>query len=100
MASEVREQARQNSRRMTARVVSLEGGMQEYTDVSVIHIRSRYYNLLIMEGYTPSIGEIEGTVTIVSDTQSVKLENIRGFYLHKKDVFRVMIQEGESVDVQ
>lgn len=82
---------------MTARVVSLDKGMVEYTKVSVIHIKSRYYNLLIMEGYTPSIGEIEGTVTIVSDTESIRLENIRGFYLHKKNVFRVMIREDSNV---
>lgn len=82
---------------MTARVVSMDEGMKEYEGVSVIHIKSRYYNLLIMEGYTPSIGEIEGTVTIVSDTESVKLENIRGFYLHKKNVFRLMIREESNV---
>ena len=83
--------------RITAQVVSLDNGVKEYEGVSVIHIKSRYYNLLIMEGYTPSIGEVEGTVTIVSDTESVKLENIRGFYLHKKNTFRLMIREDSYV---
>ena len=78
-------------------MVSLDKGVKEYEGVSVIHIKSRYYNLLIMEGYTPSIGEVEGTVTIVSDTESVKLENIRGFYLHKKNTFRLMIREDSYV---
>jgi hypothetical protein len=77
---------------MTAHVVSLNG-VQDYQGVSVIHIKSRYYNLLIMEGYTPSIGEVDGTVTIVSNTDAVKLENVRGFYLHKKDTFRFMLRE-------
>ncbi len=99
MAREAREEAVENRGKMTARVVSLDGGMSEYTGVSVIHVKSRYYNLLIMEGYTPSIGQVEGTVTIVSDTQSVKLENIRGFYLHKKNVFHIMIREGEESHV-
>lgn len=92
-----RETKQENRGKMTARVVSLDNGVVEYEGVSVIHIKSRYYNLLIMEGYTPSIGEIEGTVTIVSDTDSVKLENIRGFYLHKKNIFRVMIREDSYV---
>ena len=78
-------------------MVSLDNVVKEYEGVSVIHIKSRYYNLLIMEGYTPSIGEVEGTVTIVSDTESVKLENIRGFYLHKKNTFRLMIREDSYV---
>ena len=78
-------------------MVSLDNGVKEYEGVSVIHIKSRYYNLLIMEGYTTSIGEVEGTVTIVSDTESVKLENIRGFYLHKKNTFRLMIREDSYV---
>lgn len=86
-----------NRGKMTAHVVSMDNGVEEYEDVSVIRIKSRYYNLLIMEGYTPSIGEIEGTVTIVSDTDSVKLENIRGFYLHKKNTFRLMIREDSYV---
>jgi hypothetical protein len=85
--------AQQAKRTMTARVVSLENGMQEYNNVNIIRIKSRYYNLLIMEGYTPSIGEIDGSVTIVSDTDSISLENVRGFYLHKKDTFRLMIRE-------
>lgn len=89
----------QGAGKLTARVVSLDEGMQEYTGVSLIRIKSRYYNLLIMEDYTPSIGEVEGTVTIVSDTQSVKLENIRGFYLHKKNVFRLMIRDQEESSV-
>ena len=76
---------------------SLDNGVKEYEGGSVIHIKSRYYNLLIMEGYTPSSGEVEGTVTIVSDTESVKLENIRGFYLHKKNTFRLMIREDSYV---
>jgi hypothetical protein len=87
------ENTQQTKRMMTARVVSLENGVQEYNNVSLIRIKSRYYNLLIMEGYTPSIGEIEGSVTIVSDTDSVNLTNVRGFYLHKKDTFRLMIRE-------
>ena len=78
-------------------MVSLDNGVKEYEGVSVIHIKSRYYNLLIMEGYTPGIGEVEGTVPIVSDTESVKLENIRGFYLHKKNTFRLMIREDSYV---
>ena len=88
----------QNKRgKITAHVVNLQDGLVEYEGVSVIHIKSRYYNLLIMDGYTPSIGEIEGTVTIVSEKDSVKLENIRGLYLHKKNVFRLMIREGSYV---
>lgn len=83
---------------MTVRVVSLESGVQEYTDVNVIRVKSRYYNLLIMEGYTPSIGEVEGSVTIVSDTESVKLENIRGYYLHRDNVFRLMMREDSHVE--
>jgi hypothetical protein len=84
----------QTKRLMTARVVSLENGMQEYNNVSIIRIKSSYYNLLIMEGYTPSIGEIDGSVTIVSDKDSVNLENVKGFFLHKKDTFRLMLKEG------
>ena len=42
MAKELKQKDRNT---MTARVVSLDKGMTEYRNVSVIHIKSRYYNL-------------------------------------------------------
>ena len=66
-------------------MVSLDNGVKEYEGVSVIHIKSRYYNLLIMEGYTPSIGEVEGTVTIVSDTEHPRLLPAQEKYIPAHD---------------
>jgi hypothetical protein len=82
----------ENTGIMKANIVSLDG-VKEYTGVSVIHIKSKYYNLLIMEGYTPTIGQIDGTLTIVTDNESVVLSDVHGYYLHKKDVFRFMMKE-------
>jgi hypothetical protein len=80
---------------MTAHVVSRENGMQEYSNVSIIRIRSSCYNLRIVEGYTPSIGEIDGSVTIVSGKDSVSLENVQGFFLHKQDTFRLILKDAQ-----
>lgn len=79
-------------------VVDAVNGMQVYEGVHMVHVKSRYYNILIMEGYSSSIGEIDGSVTITSDTMQKKYEHLRGFYLHKKDVFHLLIREGADVE--
>jgi hypothetical protein len=48
-----------------------------------------------VEGYTPSIGEIDGSVTIVSGKDSVSLENVQGFFLHKQDTFRLILKDAQ-----
>jgi hypothetical protein len=78
---------------MTARIENQENGMQEYNNVSLIQIKSSDYTLQIVEGYTPSIGEIDGSVRIVSGTDSVSLENVKGFFFHKQDIFRLLLKE-------
>ncbi len=79
--------------RITARVISMKDGLKEITGVSMIRIKSREYNLLIMEDYMPVIGEIEGNVTIVSGDGEHKEEDIKGFFSHRKNMFSLMISE-------
>ena len=49
---------------VTARVYSIVNGVKEIQHVRLIRIKSRKYNLLIMEDYMPVLGEIDGDVTI------------------------------------
>lgn len=79
-------------------VVDAERGMQVYEGIQMVHVKSRYYNILIMEGYSSSIGEIDGSVTLTSDTMQKKYEHLRGFYLHKNNVFHLLVREGADVE--
>lgn len=79
--------------RITARVISMEDGLKEIKGVNLIRVKSREYNLLIMEDYMPVIGEIDGTVTIVSGEGEYQTGPMRGFFSHRKNLFSLMISE-------
>lgn len=79
--------------KMKARIISMEEGLREIEKVRLIRVISREYNLLIMEDYMPVIGEITGTVTIVSDDGEYKAENIKGFFSVRKNLFSLMLSE-------
>ena len=63
-----------------------------------LHVKSRYYNILIMEGYTSSIGEVDGEVTITSASEQKHFSQVKGFYLHKNNCFHLLIREGLHVE--
>lgn len=79
--------------RITARVISMEDGLKEIRGVNLIRIKSREYNLLIMEDYMPVIGEIDGTVAIVSGEGEYQTGSMKGFFSHRKNLFSLMISE-------
>lgn len=80
-------------KKMTAWVYSIKNGVKEIQNVRLIRIKSKQYNLLVMEDYLPVLGEIEGDLTIQSDEETFRLEDIYGFYIHQNNLFRLMLKE-------
>lgn len=78
---------------MEVRVSSFENGLQVYQNIKLIRVKSKTYNLLIMEDYMPIIAELNGSVTIVGKKQEIVLENIRGFFCHRHNVFSLLLKE-------
>jgi len=76
-----------------ANVLSLNHGLQEYEKVNFIRIKSKFYNIIIMKDYLPIIGEIQGSVEIELQDKTIKLDNIIGYYMHKKNNFHLFIKE-------
>lgn len=79
--------------KMTARIIRMEDGVRELQEVSLIRIKSREYNLLIMEDYMPVIGEIDGNVAILWAGGEYSAEGIKGFFSHRKNLFSLMLSE-------
>lgn len=79
--------------KISAKVVDRENGMKQYENIRLIRIVSKDHNLLIMEDFMPVIGEIDGKVEIVVDDKVVPYNNIKGFYMHKKNQFYLLIEE-------
>lgn len=91
----------QESYKIEAKVVDRENGMQEYDNIRMVRVVSKDYNLLIMEDYMPLIGEIAGSVEVVTDSDVVRFDPIHGFFMHKKNCFYLLIEdhlaEGEDI---
>ena len=75
------------------RVFDMKHGLTEYENVKTVKIVSKDYNLLIMKDYLSVIGEIIGSVDIKGEDVDVSFNGIKAFYMNKKNVFNLMIEE-------
>ena len=78
---------------ITANIMSLKTGLVKYENVNFIRVKSKYYNIVILKDYMPIIGEIEGNVEIELEDNTIKFENIVGYYMHKYNEFNLFIKE-------
>ena len=78
---------------MSAKIISIKDGVHEYDRVRVIYVDSEKYTLMIMPDYTPVLGEVKGTVRIVTEDKLFTMENVWGFYVLKNNMFQLMLKE-------
>lgn len=76
-----------------ARVIDEEKGLRLITGVSVVRVRSKEYNLLIMEDYLPALGKVDGSVTFVTRDEEYRLDGVRGFYKHQHNEFTLLLEK-------
>lgn len=86
-----------SSRTIQVRISSFEKGLEIFNDIKIIRITSSTYTLLIMEGFQPQIGEIEGKVTLISEHKEYELPECNAFFCFRKNVFKLVIQENANV---
>ena len=75
------------------KVLSMKKGLVEYNDVQFIRIISKNYNLIIMKDYLPLIGEVQGKIEIEGLKETIKLQNIVGYYIHKHNQFNLFLRD-------
>ncbi len=78
---------------MIVKIYSLTKGLETFSMVKAIRIKSSKYNLLIMKDYLPIIGEIDGNFELELDNDSKVLDNIKGYYVNQNNVFELIIKE-------
>lgn len=87
-----------NEKSISAKILNIKTGLVVYDDIKFIKIVSKDYNLLIMQDYLPIIGEIDGNIRIEKTDKAIELDNIKGYFMHKKNQFNLFIkEEGENV---
>lgn len=85
-----------NKYKICAEVVDAANGLKQYENIRMIRVKSHDYNLLVMEDYLPVIGEVNGYVELIFDDETIKLENIHGFYMHKKNKFSLLVERASG----
>ena len=81
------------SNKISVKVVTMEDGLKEYDDVSMVRVKSKSHTLLIMEDYLPVIGQIDGQIDIIMGDRSESIQDVVGFYMHKKNLFRLLVTD-------
>lgn len=74
-------------------ILNLKDGLKQYENVKHIKITSKTYNIIIMKDYLPVIGEIEGNVEILTTNETINLNNIVGYYVHKHNQFDLFLKD-------
>ncbi len=75
------------------KIFNLSEGLVIVEDVKIIRIKSTDYNLLIMPGYMPLLGEVNGNIDIESETISKHYEDIEAYYVNSNNEFSLFIRE-------
>lgn len=76
-----------------ANIISVRDGYTHLENILMIRIKSRTYNLLIMDDYVPLIGEIDGNVDFQGkDGVHHEYNNVHGYYRHCKNEFSFMME--------
>lgn len=84
---------------MKAKIVSLLNGLQEFENLEMIRIKSDRHTLLIMKNFMPVIGELDGSIEFVFSNDVIKMDNLKGYYMHKKNSFSLLVEEGDTTPV-
>jgi len=87
---------RQHIGKIKARIIDEQNGLQPLEYVQAVRINSKDYKLLIMEDFTPTLGQVEGKVTFLCRDKEVTLDNIVGYYKHQHNEFTLLIQEDKD----
>lgn len=75
------------------RISDFEHGLRVFDDVQIVRIVSNNYNLLVMNDFVPSVGMVNGTIEIVTFDDTETLTDVRAFYLHRNNVFSLLIEK-------
>lgn len=78
--------------KMTVKIIDEENGLSVINNVRAVRIRDDEYVLLIMEDYSATLGEVNGTIAFVTNSDEVKLGDVKGFYRLRNNEFTLILR--------
>lgn len=79
----------QENKHIEVQLLNINGDVTKYNDVNFIKITSKKYNLIIMQDYLPIIGEVDGKIEISMKNENIKMNKIKGYFMHKHNKFNL-----------
>lgn len=79
--------------KISARILGYSQGLVAFEHARLVRVVSDDHTLLIMEDFAPVLGEVRGTVTVLTDEGEYRFEAKRGYYLHTHNEFSLVICE-------
>ena len=83
----------EENKAMQVNIYSFSNSLESFDDISIIRIKSKEYTLLIMPDYMPTIGQLEGSLSIVGPNIDKTWENIMGYYVIRKNTFELIVKD-------
>lgn len=79
--------------KISARILGYSQGLVDFEHARLVRVVSEDHTLLIMDDFAPVLGEVRGTVTVLTDEGEYRFEVKRGYYLHTHNEFSLVICE-------
>lgn len=86
-------------RKIKAKIVSMENGLQEFDEIEMIRVKGENHSLLILQNYMPLLGRLDGYVDIVLENETLRIQDVQGYYMHKQNEFSLLVEQGNTTPV-
>ena len=83
-------------RKIRAKIVSIENGLQEFEEIEMIRVKGENHSLLILQNYMPLLGRLDGYVDIVLENETLRIQDVQGYYMHKQNEFSLLVEKGDT----
>ena len=68
--------------------LNLENGTKQYDNIKAVRIHSEKYRLLIMKDHAPILGQIKGSIYLLTDDNEIVFNDVHGFFTNIKNNFK------------
>lgn len=78
---------------MIVKVYDFDQGMQLFENIQIVRLKSKDYTLLIMPDFIPTIGELNGDISVVGEQDSKEWKDVIGYYVVRHNIFELILKD-------
>lgn len=82
-----------NNKSLVVKVYDFVSGLQQFDQVSLVRLHSKDHTLLIMPDFIPTIGELDGSFSIVGENVLQDWSHVKGYYVIRHNIFELILKD-------